>query len=175
MLADVRLADADHVMAAYPHQLSGGQQQRVVIAMALLAQPSLLLLDEPTTALDVTVAAGIVELIKAVRQKFGTSMLYISHDLGRVMEVCDRVYVMYAGQVVESGPTVQVFNAPVIPIRAGSYAPYHCPVYRDRSGHCRPCVASPSLANGRLDAPLVRGVRRFSPGSVMLSRFPSLT
>src|SRR5215470_7448175 len=103
MLADVRLAEADHVMAAYPHQLSGGQQQRVVIAMALLLQPSLLLLDEPTTALDVTIAAGIVELIKAVRQKFGTSMLYISHDLGRVMEVCDRVNVMYAGQVIESG------------------------------------------------------------------------
>ena len=119
MLADVRLADADHVMAAYPHQLSGGQQQRVVIAMALLAQPSLLLLDEPTTALDVTVAAGIVELIKAVRQKFGTSMLYISHDLGRVMEVCDRVYVMYAGQVVESGPTAQVFNAPRHPYTRG--------------------------------------------------------
>jgi peptide/nickel transport system ATP-binding protein len=119
MLADVRLADADRVMVAYPHQLSGGQQQRVVIAMALLAQPSLLLLDEPTTALDVTIAAGIVELIKAVRQKFGTSMLYISHDLGRVMEVCDRIYVMYAGQVVESGPTAQVFNAPRHPYTRG--------------------------------------------------------
>ena len=119
MLADVRLADAHHVMAAYPHQLSGGQQQRVVIAMALLAQPSLLLLDEPTTALDVTIAAGIVELIKAVRHKFGTSMLYISHDLGRVMEVCDRVYVMYAGQVIESGPTAQVFNAPRHPYTRG--------------------------------------------------------
>jgi len=119
MLADVRLAEADHVMAAYPHQLSGGQQQRVVIAMALLLQPSLLLLDEPTTALDVTIAAGIVELIKAVRQKFGTSMLYISHDLGRVMEVCDRVYVMYAGQVIESGSTAQVFNAPRHPYTRG--------------------------------------------------------
>jgi peptide/nickel transport system ATP-binding protein len=119
ILADVRLADADRVMAAYPHQLSGGQQQRVVIAMALLAQPSLLLLDEPTTALDVTIATGIVELIKGVRQKFGTSMLYISHDLGRVMEVCDRVYVMYAGQVIESGPTAQVFNAPRHPYTRG--------------------------------------------------------
>src|SRR5262245_14526115 len=119
MLAEVRLADADRVMTAYPHQLSGGQQQRVVIAMALLAQPNLLLLDEPTTALDVTIAAGIVELIKEVRQKFGTSMLYISHDLGRVMEVCDRVYVMYAGQVVESGPTAQVFNAPRHPYTRG--------------------------------------------------------
>src|SRR5215468_3162851 len=119
ILADVRLAEADHVMAAYPHQLSGGQQQRVVIAMALLAQPSLLLLDEPTTALDVTIGAGVIELIKEVRQKFGTSMLYISHDLGRVMEVCNRVYVMYAGQVVESGPTAQVFNTPCHPYTRG--------------------------------------------------------
>ena len=119
MLADVRLADADRVMAAYPHQLSGGQRQRVVIAMALLAQPSLLLLDEPTTALDATIAAGLVELIKEVRHKFGTGMLYISHDLGRVMEVCDRVYVMYAGQVVESGPTAQVFSAPRHPYTRG--------------------------------------------------------
>ena len=119
MLSDVRLADADRIMTVYPHQLSGGQQQRVVIAMALLAQPSLLLLDEPTTALDVTIAAGLVELIKEVRQKFGTSMLYISHDLGRVMEVCDRVYVMYAGQVVESGPTVQVFHTPRHPYTRG--------------------------------------------------------
>ena len=131
-----------------------------------------MLLDEPT-ALDVTVAAGIVELIKAVRQKFGTSMLYISHDLGRVMEVCDRVYVMYAGQVVESGPTAQVFT-PVIPIRAAP--PRHTTARcTETDPATRPCVASPSLANGRLDAPLVRGVRRFSPGSVMLSRFPSLT
>ena len=119
MLTDVRLADADRVMAAYPHQLSGGQQQRVVIAMALLAQPSLLLLDEPTTALDVTIAAGIVDLIQEVRHKFGTSMLYISHDLGRVMEVCDRVYVMYAGQVIELGPTAQVFNTPRHPYTRG--------------------------------------------------------
>jgi peptide/nickel transport system ATP-binding protein len=119
MLADVRLADADRIMSAYPYQLSGGQQQRIVIAMALLAQPSLLLLDEPTTALDVTIAAGIVELIKEVRHKFGTSMLYISHDLGRVMEVCDRVYVMYAGQVIESGPTAQVFSSPHHPYTRG--------------------------------------------------------
>src|SRR5262245_20204924 len=76
-------------------------------------------IDEPTTALDVTIAAGIVELIKEVRQKFGTSMLYISHDLGRVMEVCDRVYVMYTGQIVESGPTAQVFHAPRHPYTRG--------------------------------------------------------
>src|SRR2546422_5509448 len=119
MLADVQLADADRVMAAYPHQLSGGQQQRVVIAMAMLGQPSLLLLDEPTTALDATIAAGIMALIQEIRQKFGTTMLYISHDLGRIMEVCDRVYIMYAGQVVESGPTAQVFNRPRHPYTRG--------------------------------------------------------
>jgi len=119
MLADVQLADVDRVMAAYPHQLSGGQQQRVVIAMAMLGQPSLLLLDEPTTALDATIAAGIIALIQEIRQKFGTSMLHISHDLGRIMEVCNRVYVMYAGQVVESGPTAQVFNSPRHPYTRG--------------------------------------------------------
>ena len=144
--------------------------------MALLAQPSLLLLDEPTTALDVTIAAGIVELIKEVRHKFGTSMLYISHDLGRVMEVCDRVYVMYAGQVIESGPTAQVFNTPRHPYTRGSYAPYHCLARRSRYGHYRPCAASlPSLANGQWDAPLAHGVRRFSLDSVMLGSFPYTT
>jgi peptide/nickel transport system ATP-binding protein len=111
ILHEVRLSDVEQVMAAYAHQLSGGQLQRVVIAMALLAQPELLLLDEPTTALDVTIAAGIVELIGALRRKFGTSMLFISHNLGLIAEVCDRLGVMYAGQIVEAGTVRQVFKA----------------------------------------------------------------
>mgnify|MGYP000321381083 CR=1 FL=1 len=110
MLDAVRLPDPKRIMEAYPHQLSGGQQQRVLIAMALLSKPRLLLLDEPTTALDVTVEAGIVELIKDISREFGTSMVYISHNLGLILETCDRVTVMYSGQAVEQGTVDQVFD-----------------------------------------------------------------
>ncbi len=110
MLAKVRLPDPARIMDSYPHQISGGQQQRVVIAMALLANPKLLLLDEPTTALDVTVEAGIVELIKEISAEFGTSMIYISHNLGLILETCDRLTVMYSGEAVENGSIGDVFN-----------------------------------------------------------------
>ena len=110
LVADVRLPDPDRILDAYPHQLSGGQQQRIVIAMALMANPSLLILDEPTTALDVTVEAGIVDLVKDLGRKYGTSMLFISHNLGLVMEVCNRLCVMYSGEAVETGSIRDVFN-----------------------------------------------------------------
>ncbi|HET7413373.1 MAG TPA: ABC transporter ATP-binding protein, partial [Pararhizobium sp.] len=110
MLKSVRLPDPERMMDSYPHQLSGGQQQRIVIAMALLSKPALLLLDEPTTALDVTVEAGIVELVKELGREFGTSMLFISHNLGLILETCDRLTVMYSGEAVETGSVRDVFD-----------------------------------------------------------------
>ena len=110
IVEDVRLPDPDRILRAYPHQLSGGQQQRIVIAMALMSKPSLLILDEPTTALDVTVEAGIVDLVKDLAKKHGTSMLFISHNLGLVLEVCDRICVMYSGEAVERGSITDVFD-----------------------------------------------------------------
>ncbi len=110
VVTDVRLPDPERMLNSYPHQLSGGQQQRIVIAMALMSKPSLLILDEPTTALDVTVEAGIVELVKDLGKKYGTSMLFISHNLGLVLEVCDRLCVMYSGEAVETGSIVDVFD-----------------------------------------------------------------
>ncbi len=110
MLEAVRLPDPDRILEAYPHQLSGGQQQRIVIAMALMAEPELLILDEPTTALDVTVEAGIVELVKDLAREHGTALLFISHNLGLVREVCDRITVMYSGEAVEVGRVSAVFE-----------------------------------------------------------------
>jgi peptide/nickel transport system ATP-binding protein len=121
VLSDVRLPDPERVMAAYPHQISGGQQQRVVIGMALLSNPALLLLDEPTTALDVTVEAGITKLIADISRKYGTSQIYISHNLGLILEVCDRVFVMYSGEVVEEGTINSLFTWPRHPYTHGLF------------------------------------------------------
>ncbi|MCC6469438.1 MAG: dipeptide ABC transporter ATP-binding protein [Alphaproteobacteria bacterium] len=118
VLADVKLPDVDRVAASYPHQLSGGQLQRVVIAMGLLARPAVLLLDEPTTSLDVTVEAGVIDLIAGLRQRYGTALVYISHNLGLIAQVCDRVAVMYAGEIVEQGPIADVFGRPRHPYTA---------------------------------------------------------
>ena len=110
VVTDVKLPDPKRILNSYPHQLSGGQQQRIVIAMALMSEPSLLILDEPTTALDVTVEAAIVELVKDLGRKYGTSMLFISHNLGLVLETCDRICVMYSGEAVERGSIHDVFD-----------------------------------------------------------------
>ena len=110
VVRDVRLPDPERILNSFPHQLSGGQQQRIVIAMALMSKPSLLILDEPTTALDVTVQAGVVELVRDLGKKYGTSMLFISHNLGLVLETCDRLCVMYSGEAVERGSIKDVFD-----------------------------------------------------------------
>ncbi len=107
---DVRLPDPERILKSYPHQLSGGQQQRIVIAMALMSKPALLILDEPTTALDVTVEAAVVDLVKDLGHKYGTSMLFISHNLGLVLDTCNRLCVMYSGEAVETGSIEDVFD-----------------------------------------------------------------
>jgi peptide/nickel transport system ATP-binding protein len=119
MLQRVRIADATSVMGRYPHQLSGGMLQRVVIAMAIAAEPSLLILDEPTTALDATVEAEVLELIRTLREETGTSLLFISHNLGVIARMCDRVGVLYAGELVEEGEATEVFRSPQHPYTVG--------------------------------------------------------
>jgi peptide/nickel transport system ATP-binding protein len=121
MVKAVRLPDPDRIMRAYPHQLSGGQQQRAVIAMALLSNPRLLILDEPTTALDVTVEAGIVALVKDLTARLGASSLFISHNLGLILETCDSVTVMYSGEAVETGRVRDVFGAVRHPYTQGLF------------------------------------------------------
>ena len=110
VVTDVKLPDPDRILKSYPHQLSGGQQQRIVIAMALMSKPALLILDEPTTALDVTVEAAVIDLVKDLGKKYGTSMLFISHNLGLVLETCNRICVMYSGEAVETGSIEDVFD-----------------------------------------------------------------
>ncbi len=119
MLEKVRISDPAGVMNRYPHQLSGGMLQRVVIAMALASEPSLLILDEPTTALDATVEAEVLDLVSALRDEFKTSLLFISHNLAVIAKMCDRVGVLYAGELMEQGPAREVFEDPRNPYTVG--------------------------------------------------------
>jgi peptide/nickel transport system ATP-binding protein len=119
MLRRVRIASPERVMDSYPHQLSGGMQQRVVIAMALACNPELLILDEPTTGLDATVEAEVLDLIAQLRDEFGMAVLFISHNLAVIGRMCDRVGVLYAGKLVEEGTTADVFARPRHPYTVG--------------------------------------------------------
>ena len=118
-LRDVGIPEPERRARDYPHQLSGGQRQRVMIAMAIVNRPQLLIADEPTTALDVTIQAQILALLAELREKFGLAMLFISHDLAVVSQVTDRVAVMYSGSVVELGDAMEVFRSPVHPYTRG--------------------------------------------------------
>jgi len=121
-LTETQIANPRKIMNSYPHELSGGMKQRVLIAQALACNPDLLIADEPTTALDVTIQARILELIAELQARLETSVLYISHDLSLVKEICDRVAVMYAGRIVETGTTKQIFSNPLHPYTRGLMA-----------------------------------------------------
>ena len=121
MLRKVQISDPAGGMRRYPHQLSGGGQQRVVIAMALASDPTLLILDEPTTGLDATVEAEVLDLVAALRQEFGTSVLFISHNLAVIRKMCERVGVLYAGRLVEEGEAETVFTEPRHPYTVGLF------------------------------------------------------
>lgn len=115
LLRQVGIPRAEHVVDEYPHQLSGGMRQRVMIAMSISCMPSLLIADEPTTALDVTVQAQILELLKDIQKKNNMSIIFISHDLGVISEICDNVAVMYAGRIIERAPVYEIFKNPKHP------------------------------------------------------------
>jgi oligopeptide/dipeptide ABC transporter ATP-binding protein len=119
MLRRVRIPAPEKRMGAYPHQLSGGMRQRAMIAMALANDPALLIADEPTTALDVTIQAQILALVRQLQAESGTAMILITHDLGVVAEVADKVAVMYAGRIVEAGPVASIFGDPQHPYTLG--------------------------------------------------------
>jgi peptide/nickel transport system ATP-binding protein len=122
MLRRVNMPDVENVMVRYPHQISGGQQQRIVIAMAMLNNPALIIMDEPTTALDVTVEAAVLDLLEELKQDFNAANIFITHNLGVVARVSDYLCVMYAGQMVESGPLAEIFRNPRHPYTMGLLA-----------------------------------------------------
>jgi len=115
LLAEVNFPNPREALSRYPHQLSGGMRQRAVIAMALSCNPALLVADEPTTALDVTVQAGILDLVRRLRNRHGSAVVFITHDMGVVSELADRVMVMYAGRIVEKGARSELFGDPLHP------------------------------------------------------------
>ena len=142
MMEWVGLPDAKRLYHEYPHRLSGGMRQRVMIAMALVNRPSLLIADEPTTALDVTIQAQIMELIRRMNRELGTAVLLISHDLGVIRRMCSRVHILYAGQVVESGPVKDVLSHPLHPYTKGLVSSIPTPEKRGNRLHPIPGTVS---------------------------------
>jgi oligopeptide/dipeptide ABC transporter ATP-binding protein len=122
LLRAVKIADAEQRVDDYPHQLSGGMRQRVMMAIALACRPPLVIADEPTTALDVTVQAQILDLLRGMKREFGISLLLITHDLGVIAETADRVAIMYAGRIVEQGPVREILRSPAHPYTRGLLA-----------------------------------------------------
>ncbi len=154
----VRIPEPGDKAGAYPHQLSGGQRQRVVIAMALANGPSLMIADEPTTALDVTTQARVLRLLDELRRDSGAALIFITHDLGVVSQVCDRVLVMYAGRIVESGPVANVFARPRHP-------------YTLRLLACVPILGQPERSLEAIPG-LPPAVNRLPPGCAFAPRCP---
>ena len=155
MLRLVRMADPERRLDEYPHQLSGGMRQRVMIAMALACEPDLVIADEPTTALDVTIQAQILELLADLRRRLGTAILLITHDLGVVAETCDEVAVMYAGKIVERAPAAELFARPLHPYTIGLLAAR--PETGRRAAGRRPLETIPGMVPPAWDFP--RGCR----------------
>jgi oligopeptide/dipeptide ABC transporter ATP-binding protein len=155
MLDRVRIPAAEKRLDEYPHQLSGGMRQRVMIAMALANDPALLIADEPTTALDVTIQAQILDLMRALGEETGTAQIMITHDLGVVAEMADTVAVMYAGRIVETGSTAQIFDDPQHPYTLGLMSSMP-----SLSGDAGRLVTIPGTVPSPLDMP--RGCR-FAP------------
>jgi peptide/nickel transport system ATP-binding protein len=112
LIAEVHIREPERVLRAYPHQLSGGMRQRVLIAAAFALEPKIIVADEPTTALDVTVQKQILRLVRQMQEAHGTAVIFVTHDLGVVAQICDRVTLLFAGAVIESGPTSDILSAP---------------------------------------------------------------
>jgi len=174
MLARVGIPSVDRVMRAYPHELSGGMRQRVMIAMALINEPKLLIADEPTTALDVTVQAQILKLLRDLQSEFNTAIVLISHDLGVVADMADEVIVMYGGSAVEHAPVRELFYSPQMPYTWGLLD--SIPQVEQAQERLEPIPGSPpSLINlplGCVFAP--RCVHKFAVGERCLTEFPEL-
>jgi len=179
MLASVHITDPEGVLESYPYELSGGMRQRVMIGIALSCQPKLLIADEPTTALDVTVQAKILYLIKEACAKSGAAVIFVSHDLGVISQICDAVAVMYSGHVVEAGTREDIFNAPRHPYTKAlleavpkfrmaegerlTAIPGIVPDASEKMGGCRfapRCPHALSVCSERLPAGLLEGTHR---------------